>query len=138
MGDPVAKRLWEHALATALAADELWQIAGQARGGDGFIAGLLHDIGKLVFHLANAAAFACLAPFDGPSEIRAFGVTHPEMGGYLLNNWGSGTYSGQGGWRSPCPSGPSGAGEDCSYDGLDRSQDWTRVSAGGDRSVTGG
>ena len=87
MGDPVAERLWEHALATALAADELGG-AGQPRGGDGFIAGLLHDIGKLVLHLANATAFACLPPFDGASEIRAFGVTHPGVGRYLLNDWG--------------------------------------------------
>jgi HD-like signal output (HDOD) protein len=88
IGDTVAERLWEHALATAIAADELGQVAGQPRGGDGFIAGLLHDIGKLVLHLANATAFASLPPFDGASEISAFGVTHTEVGSYLLNNWG--------------------------------------------------
>src|SRR5690349_2631722 len=65
--DAVAQTLWEHALATALAADELARVAGEPRGGNSFIAGLMHDIGKLVLHLSDSRNFAAL---DHDDEAR--------------------------------------------------------------------
>lgn len=86
--DEVAQRLWMHALATAVAADQLTVLAGGRRGGDAFIAGLLHDVGKLVFHLADPLAFARLPEADEPAEKSVFVVTHAAVGGCLAEQWG--------------------------------------------------
>lgn len=85
--DSVSQRLWAHALATAFAADEL-RPAGEPRGGESFIAGLLHDIGRLVFHLSDREAAARLPYFDEALEKEAYGVTHAALGGYLADMWG--------------------------------------------------
>jgi putative nucleotidyltransferase with HDIG domain len=84
--DPVASVLWGHALATALAADELGRIDRQVRGGDAFIAGLLHDVGRLVLHLADPEAYARLGHEDAVEE-RVFGVSHAAVGGCLAEQW---------------------------------------------------
>ena len=87
--DQVAQSLWAHSLAAGLAAEELSKVTGGgAAAGDAFIAGLLHDIGKLVLHLSNPAAFATLGVFDEESERRLFGTTHDEIGGRLAEKWG--------------------------------------------------
>ena len=86
--DAVALALWEHALATALAADELAHLAGEPRGGNSFIAGLMHDIGKLVLHLSDHANFAALDHGDETREHEIFGVTHEQVGACLAEHWG--------------------------------------------------
>jgi HD-like signal output (HDOD) protein len=86
--DAVAQTLWEHALATALAADELTQLAGEPRGGNAFIAGLMHDIGKLVLHLSDNVRFNALDHDDEGREEEIFGVTHDQVGACLAEHWG--------------------------------------------------
>jgi len=86
--DQVAQSLWAHSLAAGLAAEELSKVSGGGAAGDAFIAGLLHDIGKLVLHLSNPAAFATLGVFDEEAERRLFGTTHDEIGGRLAEKWG--------------------------------------------------
>jgi putative nucleotidyltransferase with HDIG domain len=88
--DVVAQRLWAHSLATALAADELAKAEGTdtAGGGDAFIAGLLHDVGKLIFHLADPKAFANLGVFDAERERELFGATHDIAGACVADMWG--------------------------------------------------
>ncbi|HYR96733.1 MAG TPA: HDOD domain-containing protein [Candidatus Binatus sp.] len=85
--DPVAEALWAHALVTALAADQL-RPPGEPRGGTSFIAGLLHDLGRLVFYVSEPAAFARLGHHDDALEQDLYGVTHSVVGGYLLETWG--------------------------------------------------
>lgn len=86
--DRVAQSLWAHSLATGLAADELGKSMAGVAAGDAFIAGLLHDIGKLVLHIANPVAFATLGTFDEANERKLFGATHAEIGGRLAEKWG--------------------------------------------------
>lgn len=93
--DAVAQRLWEHALATALAADELAVAAGRPRGGDAFIAGLLHDIGKLVFHLSDPDGYRTVMGQDEAAEEALFGVSHAAVGACLAEQWGLDTEIGE-------------------------------------------
>jgi HD-like signal output (HDOD) protein len=86
--DDVGRTLWTHALATALAADELGRLSGEPRGGDAFIAGLLHDVGRLIFHLADPGGYARLGHADPAAEEAHFGVTHAGVGGCLAERWG--------------------------------------------------
>ena len=86
--DPIAERLWTHALATALAADEL-RDPREPAGGRDFITGLLHDVGKLVFHQTDPDALARLGYADEAREREVFGVTHAVVGGVLADMWGA-------------------------------------------------
>jgi putative nucleotidyltransferase with HDIG domain len=87
--DKVAQSLWAHSLATALAADELAKAGSDGTpGGDAFIAGLLHDIGKLIFHIADPKAYAQLRTFDAAKERALFGATHDIAGACIAEIWG--------------------------------------------------
>lgn len=89
--DHVAQVLWAHSLATALAADELdKQGADKAAssGGEAFLAGLLHDIGRLIFHVGDPRAFAALGYFDAAKEYEIFGATHDVVGACVADLWG--------------------------------------------------
>jgi len=59
------------------------------------VAGLLHDVGKLVLaanlpeEYASALAFAAREGIGLPgAEYEVFGATHAEVGAYLLGLWG--------------------------------------------------
>lgn len=83
-----AQRLWNHALATALAADEIAVAAGEPRGGSAFIAALLHDIGRLVMHLSDPAGATGPDDDDLAHERAHFGVAHAAVGACLAEQWG--------------------------------------------------
>lgn len=91
------KSLWSHSLATATAARKLATLEEftTPQIDECFLAGLLHDIGKLIL-AANAereyrvvvelAAKASL-PLD-QAEMGVFAATHAQVGAYLLALWG--------------------------------------------------
>ncbi len=90
VNDQVAQSLWAHSLATALAADEIAKADDQGSasgGGDAFIAGLLHDVGKLIFHLGDPKAYARLGLFDAAKEQEIFGATHDVVGACVAKIW---------------------------------------------------
>jgi putative nucleotidyltransferase with HDIG domain len=87
-GNEVGQALWNHALATALAADELARLSGQPSGGEEFIAGLLHDVGRLVCHLADRTTYATLGHFDEAGEKARYGASHPVVAAALVDRWG--------------------------------------------------
>jgi putative nucleotidyltransferase with HDIG domain len=84
----IAESLWAHALATALAANEIERVGGAPAGGPGFMAGLFHDIGKLVFLLSDPKAFAEIGYADEAGEKERFGETHAAVGALLAERWG--------------------------------------------------
>ncbi len=60
---------------------------------EAFLAGMLHDVGKLVLARAQADQYETLLSNRGSqrldeAEIEYFGASHAEVGGYLLGLWG--------------------------------------------------
>jgi putative nucleotidyltransferase with HDIG domain len=90
------KSVWKHSVACGLAASAL---AGSAPGvSDGaerlFVAGLLHDVGRLVMY-RNLPEFSGRALRQArlekilvrPAEVRIFGFDHAALGQALLTEW---------------------------------------------------
>jgi HD-like signal output (HDOD) protein len=85
----VAETLWAHAFLTSLAADELAALAHRPRGGPEFLAGLLHDVGRLVLHVADPTGYACVSTDgDDAHERETYGFTHAEIGACVVHEWG--------------------------------------------------
>jgi putative nucleotidyltransferase with HDIG domain len=89
-----AHALWEHSVATARAASALAAQIGHPDPEEVGIAGLLHDVGKVV--LADEAPAATrtirtLVHEQGllvsDAEQQVLGFTHADVGGWLLQRW---------------------------------------------------
>jgi putative nucleotidyltransferase with HDIG domain len=86
--------LWRHSVVSAVAAGRLARRVEESEA-VAYTAGLLHDIGKLVFASVEGARYADLvrkAEASGNSiadaERAAFGVDHATIGAQLLVRWG--------------------------------------------------
>jgi putative nucleotidyltransferase with HDIG domain len=82
------ERLWRHSLDTALAARTvaLYEKLSLARAEEAFLAGMLHDVGKVVFATRPAATDDPAASADeAAAQMEAH---HAEVGAYLLGLWG--------------------------------------------------
>jgi putative nucleotidyltransferase with HDIG domain len=83
------ERLWQHSLDTATAARTvaLYEKLSQSRAEEAFLAGMLHDVGKVVF--ATRPAAATNEPAASVEETTAqMEAHHGEVGAYLLGLWG--------------------------------------------------
>jgi HD-like signal output (HDOD) protein len=87
------KALWRHSAITAITARRLAHELDETEGA-AFTAGILHDIGKIVFASAEGERYGKMirdAQSSGISlatmEIEAFGFDHAELGGCLLGLW---------------------------------------------------
>ncbi|MBI3304017.1 MAG: HDOD domain-containing protein [Deltaproteobacteria bacterium] len=89
------KAYWGHCLGTAAAARQLALCLGEEHPEEFFVAGLLHDIGKLVhnqylpekFHaVLTRAASERLTVAD--AERALLGFSHDQTGGLLVQRWG--------------------------------------------------
>ncbi|CCH48145.1 HDOD domain-containing protein [Pseudodesulfovibrio piezophilus] len=87
---------WLHSLAVAAATRMLGTMLGVSRdeAADYFAAGLLHDIGKVVFALSMPKEFAQVArqlaenhSILGIEEMAVVGVSHAEIGAMLAEKW---------------------------------------------------
>ncbi len=87
------RTFWEHSFVCGLSAKV---IAAEFKGdkNDFFVAGLIHDIGKLVIYMALPIKFSGIIKMPGPSNLRTFdaekevlGITHDEIGMNLLSKW---------------------------------------------------
>lgn len=90
---PNLTQLWRHSLATAMAGERLAKFI-QFNREAAFVAGLLHDIGKVVFHAiypGHAKAACVLASSNSISILEAenevFGINHAQVGGLLAEHW---------------------------------------------------
>jgi putative nucleotidyltransferase with HDIG domain len=87
------QRFWEHAIGCGVAARMLAKRFG-GRDGEAFVAGILHDIGKLILieyaHDEFTDALELAEQEDipiGQAEEEVLGVTHAEVGGWLAERW---------------------------------------------------
>jgi HD-like signal output (HDOD) protein len=90
-------RLWEHSLLVGQCAQAIMRKVGPDKkmADDAFMAGLLHDIGKLILAADLPEAFesvTILTEKDNlcllDAERRILDATHGEVGGYLMGLWG--------------------------------------------------
>lgn len=88
------REFWVHCIGVGVAANSLAVRKGLPQAEDAFMAGLLHDVGKVVFHVYARAEYAdvfrrvkerdCLI-LDAEREV--LGMTHAEVGALLLDSW---------------------------------------------------
>jgi len=86
--------LWEHSIATAIAAKALASKKGQNEPEEVMISALLHDIGKVALkvkfpdHYKSALSMSENEGFlIRESEERVFSVSHAEVGSWLSRKW---------------------------------------------------
>ncbi|MCC6492918.1 MAG: HDOD domain-containing protein [Pirellulales bacterium] len=93
----LAEQVLEHSVAVGCLARRLADAEGLTRdqADNAMLAGILHDIGKLVLadHFGREYAAVCLAAetADIPlldAELDQFAASHADIGGYLLGLWG--------------------------------------------------
>lgn len=92
--ESVSKKLWQHSFCTAVGARLLAESLSKENSEVAFVAGLLHDIGKLVVHSRIPASFkmmvkevACLRGPFCKTEYDVLGFDHCDVGSLLLSRW---------------------------------------------------
>lgn len=95
--NPVAQRLWDHALAVGIAAEEIGRATRAVRPGGAFIPGLFHDVGRIVFYLGDPTGYDAVVENEtnaaneleiGHFEREWYGFDHNEAGAVLATDWG--------------------------------------------------
>ena len=90
------ERLWIHSLAVATVMKHMAETTGRKEKGDAlFVAGLLHDIGKVVLDQFFADEYHNILEDSGclesvsicEAEIKYFGMDHGDVGSILLKRW---------------------------------------------------
>ncbi len=97
-GDPFPiEALWSHSLAVGTMAKKIAiaETGEKQIGEEALMAGLLHDVGKLILRVNVAERYAEVARIVNGGEYdlltaerQVFGTTHAEVGAYLLGLWG--------------------------------------------------
>jgi putative nucleotidyltransferase with HDIG domain len=89
-GSSVAARLWIHSYEVAYLASTLSAFIPLTVQGECFLAGLLHDIGRIVFLGMDPARFMHIKTTETmyEQEITAFGCTHTVAGALLIESLG--------------------------------------------------
>jgi putative nucleotidyltransferase with HDIG domain len=89
---PEETTLWGHSLAVGLAAREIMAALGLRALDQGFICGLLHDIGKLLLLRHDTDGYRELTSKVGDpdflnTESEVFGYTHAQVGALVAKRW---------------------------------------------------
>jgi putative nucleotidyltransferase with HDIG domain len=92
-----AAALWQHSLEVATAAQKIarQQHAKSIVTEQAFVAGLLHDVGKLILAINLRDQYTAIAPGEPSADRRVWmiereilGASHADVGAYLLGLWG--------------------------------------------------
>ncbi len=86
---------WQHTLGTAVASRLIAREVGFPLAGEAFVAGLLHDLGKLIlsqyfsreFYEIYRLSFQTHKPMYYMEKKHLKGVTHAEVGAWLAQRW---------------------------------------------------
>lgn len=87
-------QFWQHSQTTALLSQMVAGAVGYPHPEEAYVAGLLHDVGKLALLVTRSAAYTPLFQFpegdhDLPGqETNVLGITHSEIGAMLVELWG--------------------------------------------------
>ncbi len=88
-----ASAIWEHSLASAIAARHIAREVSHPHIEECFLAGLMHDIGKLILlqKFPEQYQSVSVAPDSGGASLaqerESFGFGHDELGAALLSSW---------------------------------------------------
>lgn len=89
-----ARELWHHSLACAVAAEQLARRTSFPQPGNAFVAGLLHDLGKVLLLRWNREVYQEIVRLAQQKRIalqlvekEALGLNHAEIGQLLLEDW---------------------------------------------------
>ncbi|MCA9553418.1 MAG: HDOD domain-containing protein [Myxococcales bacterium] len=89
----VELELWLHSVAAAGATQLITQAARVPMGTEAFVAGLIHDVGKVVMNNGEPDAYRQVAEAHNGDraiedyEREVFGFTHSEVGALLVRRW---------------------------------------------------
>jgi putative nucleotidyltransferase with HDIG domain len=88
------RRLWDHSIGTARIAGILAQKVTLQEPEEAVVAGLLHDLGKIVLCAHLPEEFASIVKLArrknllmSEAELEVLGVTHADVGRWLLERW---------------------------------------------------
>lgn len=89
---PLARRLWEHAFNTSLAARIICSEWLPEKRDEAFLAALLHDIGMVTIETARPAFYDSMPVYaDSPRytayEFETLGFSHADVGALVLDSW---------------------------------------------------
>jgi putative nucleotidyltransferase with HDIG domain len=89
----IRKDLWSHALTCGCIARTLAATTGMSTPDEAFLAGVVHDIGKLFFVDHRPEQYGTILANDSVSgsldrELNVFGIGHPSVGGECGRTWG--------------------------------------------------
>ncbi|HEY9102652.1 HDOD domain-containing protein [Chitinimonas sp.] len=91
------RRFWCHTLTTAVLAKELADTVGYPHGEEAYLAGLLHDVGRLGLLAATPERYATLLLHDDTDalcalEQQVLQTTHAAVGAWLIGQWRMGGF----------------------------------------------
>jgi putative nucleotidyltransferase with HDIG domain len=91
------EKVWKHSMSTGLVAQKIARLQKLDRNGadEAYVAGMLHDIGKVMLAASLPDQYSKAVELSVEQQIplcdaerEVFGVTHAQVGAYLLGLWG--------------------------------------------------